>query len=141
VLRRSVKRPNLTSSDRLLWAWLCKVWIDWQSSLVIVKPENVIGWHRKGFQLFWTWKARHGQPARPAVSKEMRQLIRKMSRENPLWERPASRENCSNSASIAQQVCAGRLLPQMRFAVGTVEFLRKIDARRDFDCLKSGCML
>src|SRR5260370_154567 len=34
VLRRSVKRPKLTSADRLLWAWLYKVWNDWRSSLV-----------------------------------------------------------------------------------------------------------
>ena len=88
VLRRSVKRPKLTSADRLLWAWLCEVWIDWRSSLVIVKPETVIGWHRKGFRLFWTWKVRRGQPGRPSVSKEIRQLIRKMSRENPLWGAP-----------------------------------------------------
>src|SRR5215468_521479 len=88
VLRRSVKRPKLTSADRLLWAWLCEVWIDWRSSLVIVKPETVIGWHREGFRLFWTWRVRHGQPGRPAMSKEIRQLIRKMSRENPLWGAP-----------------------------------------------------
>ena len=88
VLRRSVKRPKLTSADRLLWAWLCAVWSDWRSALVIVKPETVIGWHRKGFRLFWTWKVRHGQPGRPPVSKELRQLIRKMSRENPLWGAP-----------------------------------------------------
>jgi hypothetical protein len=88
VLRRSVKRPKLTSDYRLLWAWLCEVWIDWRSSLVIVKPETVIGWHRKGFQLFWTWKVRRGQLGRPPVSKEIRQLIRKMSRENPLWGSP-----------------------------------------------------
>jgi len=56
--------------------------------LVIVKPETVIVWHRKGFRLFWTWKVRHGQPGRPPVSKEIRQLIRKMSRENPLWGAP-----------------------------------------------------
>src|SRR5262249_27216282 len=62
VLRRSVKRPKLTSTDRLLWAWLCEVWIDWRSSLVIVNPETVIAWHRKGFRLFWTWKVRRGQP-------------------------------------------------------------------------------
>jgi putative transposase len=88
VLRRSVKRPKLTSADRLLWAWLCEAWSDWRSALVIVKPETVIGWHRKGFLLFWTWKVRHGQPGRPPVSKEIRQLIRKMSRENPLWGAP-----------------------------------------------------
>src|SRR5881394_678502 len=64
VLRRSVKRPKLTSADRLLWAWLCEAWSDWRSALVIVKPETVIGWHRKGFRVFWTWKVRHGQPGR-----------------------------------------------------------------------------
>jgi transposase InsO family protein len=88
VLRRSVKRPKLTSADRLLWTWLCEVWSDWRSALVIVKPETVIGWHRKGFRLFWTWKVRRGQLGRPPVSKEIRQLIRKMSRENPLWGAP-----------------------------------------------------
>jgi hypothetical protein len=56
--------------------------------LVIVKPETVIGWHRKGFRLFWRWKVRHGHPGRPPVSKEIRQLIRKSSRENPLWGAP-----------------------------------------------------
>src|SRR5882757_4223034 len=56
VLRRSVKRPRLSSADRLLWAWLCEVWSDWRSALVIVKPETLIAWHRKGFRLFWTWK-------------------------------------------------------------------------------------
>src|SRR5258706_7872712 len=88
VLRRSVKRPKLTSADRLLWIWLCEVWSDWRSSLTIVKPETVIAWHRKGFRLFWTWKVRHGQPGRPAVPKGVRELIRRMSRDNPLWARP-----------------------------------------------------
>src|SRR6266851_1463702 len=88
VLRRSVKRPKLTSADRLLWAWLYEVWNDWRSCLVIVKPETVIAWHRKGFRLFWTWKVRHGQPGRPAVPKDVRELIRRMSRENPLWGAP-----------------------------------------------------
>ena len=88
VLRRSVKRPKLMSADRLLWIWLCKVWSDWLSALVIVKPETVIAWHREGFRLFWTWKVRHGTTGRPTVSREVRDLIRTMSRENPLWGAP-----------------------------------------------------
>jgi putative transposase len=88
VLRRSVKRPHLTSADRLFWTWLCEVWSDWRSSLMIVKPETVIAWHRKGFRLFWTWKVRRGQLGRPTVPKDVRELIRKMSRENPLWGAP-----------------------------------------------------
>jgi putative transposase len=88
VLQRSVKRPKLTSADRLLWAWLCSVWRDWRSGIHIVQASTVVGWHRKGFRLFWTWKIRHGRPGRPTVPSEVRDLIRTMSRQNPLWGAP-----------------------------------------------------
>lgn len=88
VLQRSVKRARLSATDRWLWAWLSQAWSEWRSALVIAKPETIIGWHRQGFRLFWTWKSRHGKPGRPAVAKEVRQLIRRMSRENPLWGAP-----------------------------------------------------
>jgi putative transposase len=88
VLQRSVKRPKLTPADRLLWAWLCTVWQDWKSSVFIMKASTVVGWHRKGFRLFWTWKIRRGKLGRPTVPKEVRDLIRTMSRENPLWGAP-----------------------------------------------------
>lgn len=88
VLRRSVKRPKLTNADRLLWAWLRAAWNDWQSGIFIVKPSTVIGWHRMGFRLFWTWKIRGGKRGRPTVPKDVRNLIRTMSRENPLWGAP-----------------------------------------------------
>ncbi|MCP5115600.1 MAG: transposase family protein [bacterium] len=88
VLHRSVKRPKLTTADRLLWAWLSAVWSDWRSGAFIVKPSTVIAWHRKGFRLFWTWKIRRGKPGRPTVPKDVRDLIRTMSRENPLWGAP-----------------------------------------------------
>jgi putative transposase len=87
-LRRSVKRPKLSTADRLLWAWLSQIWVDWRSSLLILKPETVICWHRKSFRMFRTWKVRRGQPGRPTVPKEVRKLIRKLSRENPLWGAP-----------------------------------------------------
>jgi hypothetical protein len=85
VVHRSVKRPKLTAPDRLLWVWLSAVWTNWRSALLIVQPETVIAWHRQAFRLFWTWKVRRGQPGRPAVSQDARELIRRMSRENPLW--------------------------------------------------------
>ena len=89
VLRRSAKpRPKLTVLDRMFWAWLSGVWADWRSALVIVKPETVIAWHRKGFRLFWTWKVTHGRAGRPTVSPEVRDLIHIMSRANPLWGAP-----------------------------------------------------
>ena len=70
------------------WDRLSGVWSGWRSALVLVKPETVIAWHRKGFRLFWTWKVRHGQPGRPTVPEDVRILIRRMSRENPLWGAP-----------------------------------------------------
>src|SRR5258708_33267199 len=76
VLHRSVKKPKLTPLDRLLWAWLCGVWADWRSALIVVKPETVIAWHRKGFRLFWTWKVRHGQRGRRSGPDGLRRLIR-----------------------------------------------------------------
>ena len=88
-IQRSVKkRPKLTSPDRFLWACLSRIWKSWRSTLVIVKPETVVAWHRKGFRLFWTWKVRHGQPGRPVVDREVRDLIRRMCRENPTWGAP-----------------------------------------------------
>jgi hypothetical protein len=70
VLQRSVKRPKLITADRLLWAWLSQVWVGWRSSLLIVKPETVIAWHRKGFRMFWAWKVRRGKPGRPTVPED-----------------------------------------------------------------------
>jgi hypothetical protein len=88
VLHRSVKRPKLTPADRFLWAGLCAVWNDWRANIFLVKAATVIGWHRKGFRLFWTWKIRCGKPGRPAVPKEVRALILTMSRDNSLWGAP-----------------------------------------------------
>src|SRR6201987_1635254 len=89
ILQRSArKRPKLTPADRLLWVGLSRIWRHWRSALAIVQPETVLVWHRAGFRLFWTWKVRHGQPGRPIVSREVRDLIRRMCRENPIWGAP-----------------------------------------------------
>jgi putative transposase len=82
------EHTKLTSGDRQLWVWLSRIWSDWRSALAIVKPETVVAWHRAGFRLFWTWKVRHGRPGRPIISREIRDLIRQMCRENPGWGAP-----------------------------------------------------
>src|ERR1039457_894721 len=53
------RRPQLKLLDRLLWVCLSQLWAGWRSALLIVKPETVIAWHRRGFRLYWTWKSRH----------------------------------------------------------------------------------
>ena len=48
VLQRSAKkRLPLNNADRLLWIGLSRVWTEWRSALKILKPDTVIGWHRK----------------------------------------------------------------------------------------------
>ena len=83
VLRRSVKRPRLRPQDRIFWVLLRRFWGDWRSHLILVNPETVVRWHRRGFRLFWRWKSR--SRGRPKIRREVIDLIRRMSRENPTW--------------------------------------------------------
>jgi len=80
-----LKPAGVLAKDRIC---LSRLWRDWRSALAIVKPQTVIAWHRAGFRLFWTWKLRRGQPGRPVISRKVRDLIRKMCRENPIWGAP-----------------------------------------------------
>ena len=88
VFQRSVKRAKVKPSDRLLWSILAKVWTGWKDAVIFVKPETVIRWQRKRFKEHWTKLSRQGNPGRPATSKEIRELIRTMSRMNPTWGSP-----------------------------------------------------
>jgi hypothetical protein len=86
--RQTNKRASLRTADRWLWVILSRLWIQWRSALVIVKPETVIAWHREGFRLYWRWKSRAGKSGRPCVSREIRELIQQMSKANLLWGAP-----------------------------------------------------
>ena len=91
VYQRTSRRPRLTPSDRLIWGWLASVWSGWRDVLVFVKPETVVAWQRKRFRDHWTRLSRQGKPGRPQVPREVRELIRTMSRANPLWGSPRIR--------------------------------------------------
>jgi putative transposase len=60
-----------------------RIWPQVIDAMVLVKPTAVIQWHRKGFRLFWRWRSR--RPGRPKIGTEIRDLIRRMSKANPLW--------------------------------------------------------
>lgn len=88
ILKRSKKRLQIRTKDRLFWIMLCRFWSNWQEPLIIVKPETFIRWHRKGFKLFWKFKSGLKGPGRPPISPEIRDLILKMANANPLWGAP-----------------------------------------------------
>jgi len=67
---------------------LSRLWKQWREVLLIVKPETVVAGCRKGFRLYWHWKSKAGKSGRPSVSREIMELIRQMSKANPLWGAP-----------------------------------------------------
>src|SRR4249920_2017796 len=85
--RRKVTRLPFRAADRLVLAWVCRLFPKTCDALAIVRPETVVRWHRAGFRSYWRWKSRR-RSGRPAVSAEIRQLIREMSIANPLWGAP-----------------------------------------------------
>jgi putative transposase len=86
-------RPRLTAMDRIFWVILSRRWKSWRSSLRVVQPETVVGWHRQGFGRYWAWKSRCRR-GRPGIEMELRELIRRMSRANPLGARRGSMVSC-----------------------------------------------
>src|SRR5207249_1662274 len=80
---RKVKpRRRVDDATRWMMAALSRMF-PWGNSLVHVKPDTLIRWQRKGFQLFWHWKST--PRGRPGLPKNLRQLIREMAAENPTW--------------------------------------------------------
>lgn len=88
ILRRNTpKRLRLFDSDRALFAGLYGLRPSILSALAIVQPETVIRWHRAGWRAWWRWKSRN-RGGRPTIGTELRDLIRQMCRDNPLWGAP-----------------------------------------------------
>src|SRR5438128_3499152 len=80
-------RPRLTELDRIFWACLSRLWTRWRQSLNLDRQETVVGWRLQGFRRYWAWKSRR-RSGRPMISRELRDLIRRMSYDNPLWGAP-----------------------------------------------------
>ncbi|MGH8291791.1 MAG: helix-turn-helix domain-containing protein [Steroidobacteraceae bacterium] len=80
-MERGVRPRRIDAVTRVSLALLSR-FFEWQSSLVVVRPQTLIRWHRAGFGLIWRWKSR---PGRPQIPIELRRLIRRMATENPLW--------------------------------------------------------
>src|SRR5438132_9839562 len=82
--RRAPRRPHLGWVDRALFVWLYRRCPRVLRAITIVRPETVLRWHRTGFAAYWRWKSR-SPGGRPRIAQEVRDLIRRMSLENPLW--------------------------------------------------------
>jgi transposase InsO family protein len=94
---REVKPRRIDAATRLSLAWLSRL-CDWRSCVIVVRPETIVRWHRAGWRLFWRYKSR---PGRPQIPLELRQLIRRMASENPLW----GEERIANELLVKLGIC------------------------------------
>ena len=88
ALRGAPHRLRLRGSDRALLVWMTWLWPSLLGLSRVVQPDTILWWHRAGFRAYWRWKSRGRPPGRPRVSRELRELIQRMSKENPLWGAP-----------------------------------------------------
>jgi transposase InsO family protein len=84
ALRHNPQRLRLRGSDRALLVCMTRLWPSLLRAVQVVQPETVLRWHRAGFRAFWRWKSRK-RAGRPKIDRDLRDLIRRVSMENPLW--------------------------------------------------------
>jgi len=112
VLKRRQGRPQLRDADRRFWVLAYRWLSSWRQSLIIVKPDTVIRWHRKGWKAYWRWRSnRSTSIGRKKTDLELRELIRRMARENPLW---GQRRIQAELACLGFRVCARTVARYMR---------------------------
>ena len=85
VLRRQNPHPRLLNKDRRFWMLMCRWFPKWKDCLLIVQSETVLAWHRRGWRAYWGWKSSKCKAGRRRIPLALRQLIRRMAAENPLW--------------------------------------------------------
>jgi transposase InsO family protein len=111
VLKRRQKRPSLRDSDRRFWILASRWFGRWRETLLIVQPETVLRWHRKGWKAYWSWRSRRGRSGRRRIPADLRELIRRMARENPLWGQQRIQ---AELAELGYIVCARTVAKYMR---------------------------
>lgn len=113
VFKRKCPRPRLRRTDRFFWVWLSRSWKHWHRTLIIVRPETVVAWHRRGFRLFWSWISRR-KCGRPEANPAIRALVLKMATANPFWGAPRIHGELLKLGITISERTVSRILPQKR---------------------------
>jgi transposase InsO family protein len=110
ILRRHMKRPACTKTDRMLLVLLARMVRAWKQALFIVQPETLLRWHRQGFRLFWKYKSR-AAARKSRISAEIVALIKEMARDNRLWGAERIR---GELLKLGRRVCKRTIQKYMR---------------------------
>jgi hypothetical protein len=76
VLKRSVTRPRIEDSERIFWIAMRRMLREWKECLILVKPETVVRWHRRGFRYYWARRSRRRTQGRPPIGWKLVHLIK-----------------------------------------------------------------
>ena len=114
VYKRTVPRPRLRRTDRLLWVWLARVWTGWRAALVIVAPDTVLRWQRRRFRAHWTKLSGRPTGGRPPVNAEIKALVTRMAAANPLWGAPRIHGELRKLGIAVAEHTVSRLIPKRR---------------------------
>lgn len=132
ILRRQLPRrvrPN--AFDRALFVRLYRHFPDIGNAVAIIRPETIIRWHRMGFRAWWRWKSRN-PGGRPRIDCELRDLVRRMCEENPLWGAANPRRTAQAQSTVSKYLLRGRRPPSQSWktflrnhpdAIAAVDFL------------------
>jgi hypothetical protein len=123
--RKSGSRVWLRNIDRLILVWLYRLFPSILDASTVVKPETVIQWHRRGFRACWRRKSRQ-RGGRPKIDSDIRDLIRRMSEENPLWGAPRNTRRAADARHRSRPINRGEIHDQASEAAsqGWKTFLR-----------------
>jgi hypothetical protein len=100
IYRRTQKTVRLRTEDRIFWVILRRLWSGWDRALVVVQPETVIAWHRRGFKLFWRRKS-GPLIGRPRIPRSHIAFIRRISGDHPEWGEDKIADECAAKFGIA----------------------------------------
>jgi transposase InsO family protein len=114
ALKLGRHKPRLNDADRAFWVALRRSTSNWANRLVIVKPETVVDWQRRRFCRYWTRiSKRRRRPGRPRVEGEIRDLIRRMAREND-WGAPRILSELQKLGFVVSETTVSRYVRRFR---------------------------
>ena len=112
IFQRSVRHPKIRQRNRLFWVCLRKVWKEWRSALMIVRPETVLDWQRRRFRRYWCRLSQHKNPGRPRTNADIRKLVKTMAETNVGWGAPRIHGELLKLGIEVSERTVSRLMPK-----------------------------